>query len=70
MEIKIGIQHVARELSIHTDTPVEQLITQLKADEMLVIKDPKGRQIVVPCDKVAYLDLAAEHARPVGFGTV
>ena len=34
------------------------------------LTDTKGRTVLVPVDKIAYVDLGQEHVRPVGFGTL
>lgn len=74
MEIRIGITEVAREVSITTDESAEDVIAALtKAREtggMLELTDAKGRRVVVPADRVGYLDLGAPDSRPVGFGAV
>ncbi|PKQ24568.1 MAG: DUF3107 domain-containing protein [Actinobacteria bacterium HGW-Actinobacteria-5] len=74
MEIKIGIQHVARELTVETEATGAEVETDLRkalADgTMLAITDEKGRRVLVPADKIAYIDLGQEKTRPVGFGTV
>jgi hypothetical protein len=74
VEIKIGIQHVARELTVETEATGAEVETDLRkalADgTMLAITDEKGRRVLVPADKIAYIDLGQEKTRPVGFGTV
>lgn len=74
MEIKIGVQHAARELileSSQSGESVEAAVAQaLNSDErLLVLVDEKGRRVVVPTDKLAYVDIGEESARRVGFGT-
>ena len=74
MEIRIGVQHAARELvleSAESGEAVEGRVAKaLSSDErLLVLMDEKGRRIVVPTDKLAYLDIGEESARRVGFGT-
>ncbi len=34
------------------------------------LTDEKGRRVLVPADKLAYIDLGRQKTRPVGFGTV
>lgn len=72
MEIKIGVQHVARELSVETDAAPEEILAELnKCVEdggVLTLTDAKGHTIAVPADKVAYLDFTADKGRKVGFG--
>ncbi len=74
MEIKIGIQHVARELAVETDATAADIEASLRkalADGSLVaLTDEKGRKVLVPADKIAYIDLGEEKARPVGFGSI
>jgi hypothetical protein len=74
VEIKVGIQHVAREIVIDTDqtaAEVEKNLLKALSDEtILTLTDAKGRKVLVPVDKIAYVDLGQENARPVGFGTL
>ncbi len=74
MEIKIGIQDVARELTVETDTTaaqVEKDLAKALADNgLLTLSEGKGRKVMIPVAKIAYLDLGQDKARPVGFGTV
>ena len=74
VEIKIGIQNIAREVSIEAETTgdeVEQdLLKALDDDGLLILADERGRKLIVPARRIGYLDLGQEHARPVGFGQV
>lgn len=74
MEIKVGIQHVAREITVETDETAAEveknLLKALADDTLLTLTDAKGRRVLVPVDKIAYVDLGQEHVRPVGFGTL
>lgn len=71
MEVKIGVQHAPRELSIDTELSQEQVLDQLTnpgSDGVLKLSDTRGRTIAVPIDKVSYLSFAEENIRKVGFG--
>jgi len=74
VEIKIGIQHVARELTVETDASAAEveadLRTALTDGTLLALTDEKGRKVLVPADKVAYIDLGQEKTRAVGFGSL
>ncbi len=75
MEVKIGVQHAARELVIESgQSPqeVEKAIADaLKADlGVLSLVDEKGRRVLVPADKLAYVEIAETEQRRVGFGAV
>ena len=74
MEVKIGVQNAARELSVETeaepDAVLEQLQQSLKDETLFSLTDAKGRTVAVPSDKVAYLYFTADAGRKVGFGLV
>ncbi len=74
MEIKIGIQHVAREVHVESEMTadeVEQALTAALADGgMLTLLDDKGRKVLIPAAGIAYLELGAENQRRVGFGAL
>ena len=71
MEVKIGVQQAQRELVLDTDsTPedVEKLLGEALANNgVLQLKDTKGRAVVVPADKIAYVELGSPSASTVGF---
>ena len=72
MEVKIGVQHAPRELSVSTeeqpDAVLAALAGALKDDALFTLTDEKGRTEAVPAAKVAYLDFTADVGRKVGFG--
>lgn len=74
MEVKVGIHHVGREVSVETDESAsaveEALAVALKGDGLFVLTDDKGRRVLIPAAGIAYVDLGVEHARAVGFGAV
>lgn len=71
MEVKIGVQHAPRELVVETDeTPenVEKIVSEAVAsDTTIVLTDSKGRKIIVPAAKVAYVEIGGGVAGQVGF---
>ena len=71
MEVKIGVQHAPRELVVETDSSAEEieriLTDALAGDGVLAFTDSKGRRIVVPAAKVAYLEMGAGVTGMVGF---
>jgi hypothetical protein len=72
MEIRIGVQETGRDLLLEsTETPeavTEKIVAALKADGILQLEDDKGRRVLVPVAKLAYVEIAAVEARRVGFG--
>lgn len=71
MEVKIGVQYAPRELvmeSAQTPAEIEQIVTDAMAgDGTLSLTDEKGRRIIVPVNKVAYVEIAEAAPRAVGF---
>ncbi len=75
MEVKIGVQYAARELVLESNqTPDEvakAVADALKADlGVLTLVDEKGRRVLVPADKLAYVEIADSEQRRVGFGAL
>ncbi len=74
MDIKVGIQHVNREVvvdSAETADNVEKAFTDALSDDgFLRLADTHGRKVLIPANKIAYIDLGEENARRVGFGTL
>jgi Protein of unknown function (DUF3107) len=72
VEIKIGIQSVPRELIVETGTAaaeVEAALAKAITDGgLFTITDSRGGKIMVPADKVAYLEVVGAESRRVGFG--
>ena len=72
MEVKIGVQYAARELvldSAQTPDEVEKAVTEALSDDdgVLNLIDDKGRRVIVPVSKVAYVEIAEAVTRKVGF---
>jgi hypothetical protein len=70
MEVKIGVQNASRELSIDTTLDaegVEKAVAQAVDGGLLVLSDSKGRRIVVPGEKLAYVDITTSLSGTVGF---
>ena len=72
MEVKIGVQHAPRELSIESaQSPTEIAAAVTKAiaetDGVLTLVDEKGKQVIVPISKLAYVEIDEAVVRKVGF---
>ena len=74
MEVKIGIKGTPRELVLETEVSADDITTALKAaiadNGIFALADDKGRQVLVPADKLAYLEIGAPETRRVGFGAM
>lgn len=74
MEVKIGIQSIQRELELETPSSPDEiersLMTALSNGGMFVIRDDKGGKVLIPADKVGYVELNGTEQRRVGFGNL
>jgi hypothetical protein len=75
VEVKIGVQFATRELALESNQSADDIAKAvadaLKADlGILTLVDEKGRRVLVPADKVAYVEIADTESRRVGFGTM
>jgi hypothetical protein len=71
VEVKIGVQHASRELVIETehssDEIEKQVASVLEQGGTLVLTDTKGRRVVVPADRLAYVEIGSPTVGTVGF---
>jgi hypothetical protein len=71
VEVKIGIQSAPRELIVETESEADDVEAALKAavadGGVLVLAAAKGGRVLVPADKIAYLEFGGTEARRVGF---
>lgn len=72
MEVKIGVQYAPRELVVETDKSaedVEKMLSKAIVDGgVFSLVDEKGSRVMVPVDKVAYVEIAKPDDHKVGFG--
>ncbi|MGC4939165.1 DUF3107 domain-containing protein [Kribbella sp. DT2] len=75
MEVKIGVQHANRELVLESEQTPEEVQSAVaealtgKAG-LLTLVDEKGRRLIVPAEKLAYVEIGESEIRKVGFGAV
>ncbi|MFE5734524.1 DUF3107 domain-containing protein [Streptomyces sp. NPDC056528] len=75
MEVKIGVQHAPREIVLESGQSAEE-VERAVADalagktQLLSLSDEKGRKVLVPADRIAYVELGEPAVRRVGFGTL
>ena len=73
MEVKIGVQYAPREISIEssqTADEVEKAVSDALTgtSKLLSLVDEHGRKVLVPADRLAYVEIGEPAARRVGFG--
>ncbi|MFF8725106.1 DUF3107 domain-containing protein [Streptomyces sp. NPDC015171] len=75
MEVKIGVQHAPREIVLESGLSAEE-VERLVGDalsgktQLLSLQDEKGRKVLVPTDRLAYVEIGEPTVRKVGFGTL
>jgi hypothetical protein len=72
MEVKIGVQFATRELVIDTSLSgdeIEAEVSKALTGEagVLSLSDTKGRRVIVPSEKLAYVELGTPTPGQVGF---
>lgn len=74
MDIKIGITEVPREVSIESNESPDEVLAKVReaieSSSLLDLSDTKGRRLLVPGQRIAYVDLGSATTRAVGFGAV
>jgi hypothetical protein len=71
MEVKIGVQHAPRELSVDTADSAEDvqaaLDKALADNSTLALSDNRGRQVLIPARNIAYIEIGTGTSGQVGF---
>jgi hypothetical protein len=73
VEIKIGVQDARSEVTLESSESQENVVAAIEksiADgSLLTLVDDRGRTVLVPGSKIAYVEIGASSARRVGFGS-
>jgi hypothetical protein len=75
VEVRIGVQHATRELVIDSAETTEAILATVTSAvsgevSVLALTDERGRQVVIPSDKLAYVEIGEPESRRVGFGSL
>ena len=75
MEVKIGVQHANRELVLESEQSPEEVQQAVAAalsgkSGLLQLTDDKGRRVIIPADRLAYVEIGEVSIRKVGFGAI
>jgi hypothetical protein len=75
VEVKIGVQFAPRELVVESEqspADIEQAVTAALAtgDGVFSLVDARGRRVMVPAAKLAYVEIGEPEGRRVGFGAL
>lgn len=74
MEIKIGVSDSPREIALdseETHESIQKAVEKAINDgAMLSLTDDRGRTVLVPAAKIAYVEIGPSASRKVGFGSM
>jgi hypothetical protein len=73
MDIKIGVQDTPREITIESAQTPEEVTSAIEAalasGGLLSLTDDRGRTVLIPAAKIAYVEIGPASTRKVGFGS-
>jgi hypothetical protein len=72
VEIRIGVQQTAREIVLESADALDDISAAVEAaianGGLLTLEDDKGRRVIIPADRLAYVEISPLSVRRVGFG--
>ena len=72
-DVKIGISDSTHELNIECENSQSEVIAKvteaIKSSSVLSLSDSKGREILVPFNKISYVEVGESADRRVGFAS-
>jgi hypothetical protein len=73
VDVRIAVTNISTELSFECPSEVEQIrsavTSAIASGSALVLSDVRGREIIVPADKIGFVEIGEQVERRVGFGT-
>jgi hypothetical protein len=75
VEVKIGVKGAPREILLETDLTPNDVLDAVggclsEPGGLLDLSAARGRRVLVPADKLAYVEVGEQEARRVGFGAM
>ncbi len=73
VDVRIAVINISTELSFECPSEVDQIrsavTSAIASGSALVLSDVRGREIIVPADKIGFVEIGEQVERRVGFGT-
>jgi len=73
VEIRISVQQASREVVLESNQSPEDVAKMvnkaIESGETLSLVDEKGRKVIVPANKIAFVEIGTQSAGRVGFAT-
>jgi hypothetical protein len=75
VEVKIGVQHAPREIVLESGQSAEEVERAVSEaltgkSALLSLTDEHGRKVLIPADRLAYIDIGEPTVRKVGFSAL
>ena len=74
IEIRVSVTDTAREIVLESDATRDEVIASINVamseNLPLILTDHRGRQVIVPANKIGFIEIAAPTERKVGFATL
>ncbi|MBV2152131.1 DUF3107 domain-containing protein [Kitasatospora sp. SUK 42] len=75
MEVKIGVQNAPREIVIESSQTADEVQSAVAkalegSEKLFTLTDEHGRRIIVPAERLAYVEIGETETRKVGFATL
>ncbi|MFG2817882.1 DUF3107 domain-containing protein [Kitasatospora sp. NPDC048365] len=75
MEVKIGVQNAPREIVIESSQTAEEVADAVDkaldgSSKVFTLTDEHGRRVIVPSERLAYVEIGETASRKVGFGNL
>ena len=72
VQVRISVTNVTSDLNFESElgaTEIQSAVNAaLKSGEALALEDIRGRVVMVPADKIGYVEIGEQTDRRVGFG--
>lgn len=73
MEVRIGVENTSREVAFESAQTPDEVAAAVDAaiakGTLLTLADERGRTVIVPGSKIAYVEIGAPTAGRIGFGS-
>ncbi|GDX22363.1 ATP-binding protein [Actinomycetes bacterium] len=73
-EVRISISDLSREVELEVALSKSDVLalvnSAINSGSALILDDVKGRQVIIPAAKIAFVEIGDPTARKVGFGSL
>lgn len=73
-EVRISISDLSREVELEVALSKSDVLalvnSAINSGSALILDDVKGRQVIIPAAKIAFVEIGDSTARKVGFGSL